>query len=284
MINFKMRILDYLERRAGWQIHRQETVFFAGKTYRLIRGTLRGTADYDDAWLLALARDARIVFDIGSNIGQSAVLLLHGGQVEQIVLVDPNPAALAQAAENLILHHWSHRARFVCAFASDRPDEFKDFFTVGAGAAGSMYASSAATASALGAHMTVPTVTVDNLVERYKFVPDFVKIDVEGAEILVLRGASDLAKYQSTRFFVEMHSGASMSMAENARLVLEWCREHHYQPWYLKEKTPLVSPSQIEKRGRCHLLLLPENSPFPDFLLSLEQGAPLEKVIHPKHA
>jgi FkbM family methyltransferase len=278
MINLKTRILDYLERHEGWMIHRQETVSLLGKSYRVVRGTIRKEVDYDDAWLLALAQEAHIVFDVGCNIGQSAMLILHSGQTEQIVLVEPNPAALSQAAENLILNGWSDRARFVCAFASDKPNEVKEFFTVGAGAAGSMYASNSGTASALGASFMVATLTVDHLVEKYQLIPDLVKIDVEGAETLVLRGAGGLAQKQVTRFFVEMHSGSNMTMSENALYVLDWCGQYHYRAWYLKEKAQLTDPVQIVKRGRCHLLLLPDHVHLPSSLLHLKQGDTLDKV------
>ncbi|MBN2117165.1 MAG: FkbM family methyltransferase [Anaerolineales bacterium] len=278
MISPKTRILDYLERRVGWKIHRQETVSLLGKSYRLIRGTVRQKADYDDAWLLALAREAHIVFDVGSNIGQSAVLLFHSGPIEQMILIDPNPSALSQAAENLILNGWSDKARFICAFASDQSNETKEFFTVGTGAAGSMYAANAATASALGASFTVSTVTVDELVERHQIVPDLVKIDVEGAETLVLQGARNLAQKQVTRFFVEMHSVPGVTMSENARQVLDWCNQYSYNAWYLKEKTQLIEPAQIATRGRCHLLLLPAHFLFPSYLCTLAQSDPLEKV------
>jgi FkbM family methyltransferase len=248
----------------------------------MVRGTIRQKVDYDDAWLLALAQDAHIVFDVGSNIGQSAVLLLHSGHVSQIVLIEPNPAALSQAAENLILNGWSDKARFVCAFAADRANQVQEFFTVGAGAAGSMYPSHARTASTLGASCTVTTVTVDQLVEQYQLVPNLVKIDVEGAEILVLRGAKSLAQKQVTRFFVEMHSGASMTMFDNARQVLDWCDQYNYRSWYLKEKIPLSEPSQIASRGRCHLLLLPHSLSLPASLARLEQGDALDKVSNPR--
>ena len=149
MTSIATRVLHYLERSRGISVQQVVTEHLLGKPYRVIKGTLRPKPDYDDAWLLALACGARIVFDIGSNIGQSAMLFLHPGQVEEIILVDPNPLALSQAAQNLILNGWSKRARFVCAFASNQAEKQVDFYTIGTGAAGSIYASHAKTASTL---------------------------------------------------------------------------------------------------------------------------------------
>jgi FkbM family methyltransferase len=276
-MSLKTKIFNYLEQHTGWAIHRQETVPLLGKPHRVIQGTIRKDVDYDDAWRLALAQDVRIAFDVGSNIGQSAVLMMQSRRIERIILIDPNPTALSQAAENLILNGWSDKASFVCAFVSDQPNEVKQFFTVGTDTAGDTYTSQTELS---GASFNVPAVTVDSLAEKYQIVPDFVKIDVEGAEITVLHGAVKLAQKGQTRFFIEMHSG-KMTMSENARQVLDWCNQYHYRAWYLKEKTQMTDPAQIAARGRCHLLLLPEDTEFPPYLLNLTQGDSLEKVHIP---
>lgn len=277
-MSLRARILNQLQESLG--ISRQQIVSgtLLGRPYRVIKGTLRPEPDYDDAWVLALAQEARCVFDIDCNIGYAALILLHPGCVEEIVLVDPNPLALGQAAQNLILNGLGDHARFVCAFASDQVDGSMDFFTVGSGAAGSMYAGHARTASSLGLRRQVPTTTLDRLFESLHCLPDLVKIDVEGAEYLVLKGAGELARRHSTRFCVEMHSNPELSMLANGQRILDWCRLVEYDAWYLKHKVKLESADAIARRGRCHLLLLPRGTGFPQSLLNLEQGAPLHKV------
>lgn len=278
MASITNRVLHYLEKSYGISVQQLVTETLLGKPYRVIKGTLRPKPDYDDAWLLALACEARIVFDIGSNIGQSALLFLHPGQVKEIILVDPNPLALSQAAQNLILNGWSEHARFVCAFASNQVAQTVDFYTIGTGAAGSIYASHAKTASTLKSKRSVPTTTIENLVQIFNCLPDLVKIDAEGAERLVLQGATALAHKQVTRFFVEMHSSVELPMSENAQKILHWCQQVNYQAWYLKDKIKLTTPEPITRRGRCHLLLLPSEKSLPQSLVKLDQGAPLEKV------
>jgi hypothetical protein len=51
---------------------------------------------------------------------------------------------------------------------------------------------------------TVHATTLDLLTDRYG-VPDFVKIDVEGAEVLVLAGARHLLAVHHPRLIVEVH-------------------------------------------------------------------------------
>jgi hypothetical protein len=48
---------------------------------------------------------------------------------------------------------------------------------------------------------------------------------VEGAEILVLKNAVQLAALQSVKFLVEMHGPKELPMLENAALVPNWCHQ-----------------------------------------------------------
>jgi FkbM family methyltransferase len=273
----KLRLADYLERRFGLVRRRKVTGRVLDRAYRVAAGSVRERADYDDAWLLALASEARVVFDLGCNVGGASLLVLYWPQVERVFLVDPNPAALAVAAENLIANHLSARATFLPAFVSDAVGESVRFYTVGAGAAGSMYASHAKSAAAMGSSMEVPTLTVDWMAERYGVHPDLVKVDVEGAEGLVLKGAVETAR-RGTRFMVEMHGTAEVPMRENGAQVLAWCASHGYRAWFLAAKAELTDPAQLGARGRLHLLLHPRDTPVPAYLQEIDEKAPLERV------
>lgn len=242
-------------------------------------GTIRFPPDYDDAWMLACALYSEIMFDIGANIGYDSLLALAGGGVQKLVAVEPNPIALSTAAEILIHNGLSDRVRFVPAFASDVADSVVEFWTIGDGAAGSIYRGHARSASRTKSFITVPTTTLDTLMERYNEVPDFVKIDVEGAEHKVLQGSRRCAGLGTTRFLVEMHSPPELPMNENAACVLEWCRSVGYSAWYLKQHSLLTDPQAIAKRGRCHLLLQPAAWPYPEWLRGIEQSASLDCAL-----
>ena len=230
--------------------------------------------DYDDAWMFACAQHATTVLDVGANVGQSAILMMLAGASE-VVLVEANPQALSTAAENLIRNRMSMACRFVCAFAAERSNEMVEFWSIGTGAASSMYQQHAKTASRSGTATKVPTITLDELSARYGMVPDLVKVDVEGAESKVLAGASDLASKMRTRLLVEMHSPPELPMSENANLVLSWCTDVGYAAWYLDKECSLTTAAQIEQRGRCHLLLQPKAWPYPEWLRGIRQSARL---------
>lgn len=246
-----------------------------GREFTVRQGTIRDIPDKDDAWLLACACRSRRIFDIGANIGQSAMLELFPETVEHVLLVDPNPMALTIAAENLIVNHLVNRAGFECVFVSELPGKAVEFYTFLYGAAGSMFKTHAKTAGKHNLHFSVPTTTIDLLICKYG-VPDFIKIDVEGAESFVLKGATNCMRQQRTLFLVEMHSSPEMPMVENAQQVLQICSENNYSAWYLSRKTLLTDSQQLRSRGRCHLLLQPKSWEWPQSIISIDENTRLE--------
>ncbi len=227
--------------------------------------------DYDTAWFRALSSTAHRLLDVGANQGESALIFMLAAQDPEAILVEANPDALALAAENLIRNGLSASARFVEVFAGASDGEQLSFWTVGAGAAGSRYASHARSAARGGHSRVVSTLTLDTLCARYAFVPDLVKIDVEGAEIEVLRGARTLVE-RGPRFMVELHSNPELPMERNASDVLSWAAEVGYSAWYLKTGERLLSAGTVRHRGRCHLLMQPQELPYPESLRGIQQG------------
>ena len=68
------------------------------------------------------------------------------------------------------------------------------------------------------------TVSLDDAAYERYFVPDFVKIDVEGSELKVLRGAARLLSERRPHLVVETHS------ADLERACAESLGEHGYEP------------------------------------------------------
>lgn len=245
-----------------------------GRELKMYRGTFV-KEDKDDGWLSYLVKDTEVFFDVGANMGWTAILANVFGTPDRLVLIDPNPLALTYASGNMIINDFSSRCTFVKSFVSSKQGEKVKFYTIDTGAAGSMFVSHAKTASALSNWFWVSTTTIDHLVAELKVVPDLIKIDVEGAEHLVLLGAQATARNNAIRFFIEMHSNAEMSMEQNAASILNWCAENGYRAWYLADGTELLSAEQIKHRGRCHLLLLRKDKEYPEGLRHIKQGARL---------
>ena len=256
-----------------------ENFTIAGVDLKGLKGTYRPKTDQDDAWFFELAKNHKIVMDVGSNIGYMSLIAAIQNKNEGVILVDPNPAALSKASQNLILNGFGIKSKFISAFVGEKDGEKVKFYTVGAGAAGSMFAGHAETASRTNSFFHVDKLTIDTIVNQLDTVPDLVKVDVEGAEGLALQGAKGLASKKQSKFIVEMHAPPELPMKENATNILNWCKANGYKAYYMKEAAELKGAETIAHRGKCHLLLIPEQDNYPEYLKLIKQGDSLPNSI-----
>lgn len=239
-------------------------------------GLTKGKPDYDYGWVYALITQCAAMLDVGCNVGLDSLVACLDDPQRQVVAIDANPRALATAAENLFLNNISRQVRFVLGFVSDRDDTEVNFFTVGTGAAGSRFRSVAQTASRMNSFFKVRTFTLDELTGELGFTPDFIKIDVEGAEVEVLRGAKRLVQKCRPRIIVEMHRTDEFPMHVQGENVLAWCGEVDYSAFYLPEHKQVSSPGPFAHRGRCHLLLQPSGLTYPPHLKDIPESSTME--------
>jgi FkbM family methyltransferase len=265
-------------------LHSKKNVFneestICGRKLITHPGTIRKIVDQDDAWFFHLAKENEIIFDIGCNIGYTAILAMLQNPNRQYLLVDPNTEAMAMANRNLTINNLGLKAYYFPGFVSDKNDDNVKFYTVGVGAAGSMSPDHAVTASILNEYSYVKTVTLDFLYDLYDIKPNLVKIDIEGAEVLAMDGATKLARESKCMFFIEMHSLPNLSMEEAGDKMIEWCEKNDYNVWYLRSQEKLSSGKMIKGVGKCHLLLIDKEKEFPNYLKSIKPNSELPKFI-----
>ncbi len=276
-------MIKKIKKIIGYYLNKEKKQYFdfkiASVSLKGLKGTHRIKVDQDDAWFFALSKNAENILDLGCNIGYMSLLAAIQKNNKSITLVDPNPEALAKAAQNIIINGFAEKAKFFSAFISNIDKEKVKFYTVGSGEAGSMYSSHAETANALNSYYYVETLTIDSLIDKLNFTPDLIKVDVEGAESLALMGATKTASKAVSKFFIEMHSLPEMPMKKNGDMILDWCKNNHYKAFYLKEGKQIFDSSAIESRGKCHLLLIPEKEDYPLYLKNIQQGDKLPNSI-----
>jgi FkbM family methyltransferase len=188
-----------------WRVNGRWTVDVAGR-----RVVLPLSRDFRDGWLAATGfhgydpevhalyetllrgpRPPRMVFDVGAHYGLHALrFLVHGARV---LAFEPNPEC----------HRWFR----ACCAANGVPCELEPV-AVGDGAGvallafpeGRTYLGSIVPNVRARWHdasvrtLRVRQVALDDVVAERGLVPDLVKIDTEGAELAVLRGAVDLLR------------------------------------------------------------------------------------------
>ena len=138
-----------------------------------------------------LVRPGARCFDVGANVGYHSLMLAKLSR-RPVVAFEPDPEALARLRANLALNPFEIHV-----------------VTQAVGAADS--------ATAGG------TITLDRA-SRDHFMPDFVKMDIEGAEMDALKGARELFSTKKPHWIVETHGAA----AHEACLAI--FRAHGYRP------------------------------------------------------
>ncbi len=151
-------------------------------------------------------RPGHVLFDIGANVGYYTLLGSRlVGTAGIVVAVEPTPRNVAYLWRHLRLNN-ACNTKIIAAACSDeitlahfhdRGNASEGHLTFGPGGApGTMQTTTA----------LVPAVTVDMIVDRLGVAPDVIKLDVEGAELAVLKGASQTLRRRKPEIFLSAHT------------------------------------------------------------------------------
>jgi FkbM family methyltransferase len=198
-----------------------------GERIRLLpslRQVTWNTDEYD-----AFRRDVRpgdVVFDVGANLGAYTMLFAQwAGERGRVFAFEPAPEPFAGLSELLEANQLRSRVTLLQAAVSSREGS-ASFLAEGVDGSSRIAAPGEARTM-----LTVPTVTIDAVCARERVVPRLIKIDAEGAELDVLRGAraTVAAAGSALKLYVEMHphlwAGFGVSRADiEAELALQGLR------------------------------------------------------------
>lgn len=195
-------------------------------TVRVLRGMLRGrylvlNLRYQMGYWLGLTepdlRDALVemiapgdvVYDIGAEVGYFAVMAAVISKTGPVYAFEPNPANLAVLNQNAVINH-DLNLTIVSQAVGDmrRQAEFLTFAhrddVTNASLLGRL--SETSRSEVRGKSVLVSMVDLDSFSAETKVMPDIIKIDVEGAEGLVLQGMPHLLVSVQPRLVIEIHN------------------------------------------------------------------------------
>jgi FkbM family methyltransferase len=82
--------------------------------------------------------------------------------------------------------------------------------------------------------------------------PDFVKIDVEGLELDVLRGMIDVIARRRPALYIELHGADLQRKLENATRVMEFLWSAGYSPRHVESNKEIDRPAAVPPRGHIY--------------------------------
>ena len=179
----------------GMKFHLKKLLLPSGSSVRTIRtGILAGVAmDLDLAhhaqrwlglqerelndWFRRLSAHIRTAIDVGANDGMYTLYFLLKTSTQKVITFEPESNSIEQLKRNLVLNSREHDPRLELV---TRP---------------------------VGAIAGEQDVTLDSYLDRIQF-PCLVKVDIDGGEVLLLKGARQLIASNGVSWIVEIHSPA----------------------------------------------------------------------------
>jgi len=154
--------------------------------------------------------DGQVCFDVGANVGYFTILGSRCvGSTGKVVALEPAIRNLAYLYQHVQLNKAAN-VTIISAACSD--SESLTSFSSGKNCAEGYITSSMPPEPAKSARVSlVPTVTIDTVARQLGILPDLIKIDVEGAELSVLRGAHETLRKARPTLLLEIHSDELLS-------------------------------------------------------------------------
>ena len=179
---------------------------------------------------LAMVPD-RKVFDIGPNIGIFSLLAASRGA--KVFAFEPSRMVRVQLELNITLNAFGERITIVPEAVSDSEGMIHFFETRNDNWGIGRIFSYGHSAGKLNDYV-VPTKTLDHFISELG-MPDIVKIDIEGAEWLALKGApSTLADRHAPDFLIEFHPGEIATLGGSMERCIEQLLESGFTQYQLR--------------------------------------------------
>jgi FkbM family methyltransferase len=161
-------------------------------------------------WIAELLRPGDTFFDVGAHYGwMSLVACQHVGRNGKVVAFEPSPLLVQCLQYNKKINRCC-QMEIIAKAVVDCDDQLADFYIVNGGESflNSLidhHQELTPNSGSIETKIRVQTVSLNKFCKTTRLRPDLVKIDVEGAELLVLQGYTDLLKEYRPKFIVAVH-------------------------------------------------------------------------------
>lgn len=153
------------------------------------------------------------VWDIGANVGVFSFAAAAVSKTGRILAFEPDTFLVETIKRSIHLNNLQNV--HIIPVAVSAKNGFAEFQIAKRGRASSCLTEAGGRSQMGGVRNTqiVPTLSCDTVSRNFNSVPQFIKIDVEGAELLVLRGLTDLLKLHKPIIYVEVSTDTKFEIA-----------------------------------------------------------------------
>jgi FkbM family methyltransferase len=203
-------------------------------------------------WLRKLVRPGMSVVDIGANVGQMTLEMAElVGPSGRVIAIEPAPGNLTLLRRHVRANGFNDRVEIVpvaCGRFDDSEQQFRifgdDVDSVGSGHSFvSEHGRSKNERELESIVLSVRTMSLNRICRELNVRPAVIKIDVEGAELQVLEGASQTLRECRPAVRFAFHPMAFPDPAVASDLLRELMRENGYR---VENDGPLLSFSSGE--------------------------------------
>lgn len=172
------------------------------------------------------ARESNYILDIGSNFGYYSLLACDVNPDCKVLAFEPAPDMFRALQHNLNLNHYLNVEPLNIGL-SDRMGRF-DFFVADSKHTGMSGLSMPDGVG--GRKIEVDVSTVDKILnDKPSFIPELIKIDVEGNELNVLLGMHETLKHARPVFFIEIYERNLLKFGHHGDQVFQFFHELGYE-------------------------------------------------------
>lgn len=179
---------------------------------------------------LELGQVGQSVVDCGANIGYFSAILSQSIDLSNILAIEGNPKTAALCTQNISLLNIKNVQVIEAILSADCSERYAIPDKPGAEPWQRAVKVSSETES-------VNTTTLDQIIADFKLTPSLVKIDCEGFETLILKGAGTVLSKIRPAFMIECNDKALQAAGTNRYELLDLLRSVNYQLFHLASFT-----------------------------------------------
>lgn len=219
----KINTLPGVRKMTNWAFN---NYYRDNKIYKIMNGPLKGKkwhyrkgtslwiplGNYENetaGWLMEQFDENTTFFDVGANLGYFTLMSSFKINKGKIFAFEPVPKNIAILKKNLELNDVKNVQLIEKALSVK---EGKAHFAVEENGANSHFEDIDLVHAKMNKEdvVEVNVTTLDIFCKENNVIPDVIKVDVEGAEVDVLKGATELLKQKKTKWLVSVHTDPLM--------------------------------------------------------------------------